>query len=582
MSLDEFLYGKVVAYFKKRKQKRIEQLNNIIKLEEVKPKLTVIARAITGKPVNIFPAEKEGGYKNHSFFLPPFFPYREIPEFPEELALQFYLFRTLFLCSQLQMNINAENENLPETIAREQALKHSPKILEHLFREFPSMEPVYQKLKKEFLKHEIELQFLYGKFMYSNKQQEEQQNLNNKILKNIREEIKTIIKSKPVEEIKSISVDKKQQEDYVLNHYFEKVETAEEFSGVWRDFDGDDDLKKHNNALDELKMKYAIREDEPIHSVYQTEFIENTSIPESAEAETKANYILYDEWDYTKRKYKPDFCKVFPVKVIETDPNYYKETIRKYSSTLTSIRKMIASLNNKYKRVLRQTDGQDFDLDALIDLYVDINTRHTPSEKIYISKRKKEKDISILMLLDLSLSSDGYAANNRIIDVEKQISILFGEILDEYIVDFAICGFYSKTRNNINFMEIKGFNDEWQKAKLRVGAIQPEGYTRIGPAIRHAGTLLAERPTKNKWLLLISDGKPNDYDKYEGKYGINDIKQALRELNALTINSYAFAIEAQAKYYLPQMFGQNHFQILTNPIELLKALVKLYDKIKHS
>ena len=93
--------------------------------------------------------------------------------------------------------------------------------------------------------------------------------------------------------------------------------------------------------------------------------------------------------------------------------------------------------------------------------------------------------------------------------------------------------------------------------------------------------MLDRRDTKNKWVILISDGKPNDYDKYEGKYGVNDVKQALRELNERNINSYALAIEAQAKYYLPQMFGQNHYQILTTPVELLQSLVQLYEKIKH-
>ena len=90
-----------------------------------------------------------------------------------------------------------------------------------------------------------------------------------------------------------------------------------------------------------------------------------------------------------------------------------------------------------------------------------------------------------------------------------------------------------------------------------------------------------QRDTKNKWVILISDGKPNDYDRYEGRHGTNDVKQALRELNERNINSYALAIEAQAKYYLPQMFGQNHYQILTTPVELLESLVKLYEKIKH-
>jgi nitric oxide reductase NorD protein len=242
---------------------------------------------------------------------------------------------------------------------------------------------------------------------------------------------------------------------------------------------------------------------------------------------------------------------------------------------------MLTSVNNKFQQQRRQLQGEKFDLDALTDLFVDVHSRHTPSENIYLSKRKKEKDLSILMLLDSSLSSDGYADGNRVIDVEKQVSIIFGEILEEFNVDFSIAGFYSKTRNHSTYTTLKDFDDPWQKAKHKVGALQPSGYTRIGTALRHSGALLDKRDTKNKWVILISDGKPNDYDKYEGKYGINDVKQALRELNQRNINSYALAIEAQAKYYLPQMFGQNHFQILTTPVELLQSLVKLYDKIKH-
>ena len=152
----------------------------------------------------------------------------------------------------------------------------------------------------------------------------------------------------------------------------------------------------------------------------------------------------------------------------------------------------------------------------------------------------------------------------------------------EYDIDFAVQGFYSKTRNFSSYVSLKEFDENWNISKHKIGSIEPEGYTRIGAALRHSGFLLSKRQTKNKWVILLSDGKPNDYDKYEGKYGIQDVKQALHELKAQNINSYALAIEAQANYYLPQMFGQNHYQILTTPVELLKSLVKLYEKIKYA
>jgi nitric oxide reductase NorD protein len=384
-----------------------------------------------------------------------------------------------------------------------------------------------------------------------------------------------------VEEIISVQIDQKQVEDMVLQHQFEKVETAEEFGGNFRDMDGDDDLDDHENALEELNMKYTVRVDDTVHSVYQADFIENTTVSESAEAASSNYHIEYDEWDYTKRAYKENFCKVYPKNIVETNIPFYKKTIRENASTLMGLRKMLTNVNNKFQQQRRQTQGEEFDLDSLIDLYVDVHSGHTPSEKIYLSKRKKEKDLSILMLLDVSLSSDGYAAGNKVIDVEKQVSILFGEILNEFNVDFSIDCFHSKTRNYSTYQTVKCFDEDWDKAKYKVGSIHPEGYTRIGAALRHSGAMLDKRDTKNKWVILISDGKPNDYDKYEGKYGVNDVKQALRELNERNINSYALAIEAEAKYYLPQMFGQNHYQILTTPVELLESLVKLYEKIKH-
>jgi nitric oxide reductase NorD protein len=291
--------------------------------------------------------------------------------------------------------------------------------------------------------------------------------------------------------------------------------------------------------------------------------------------------ILYDEWDYKKRAYKPHYCKLYTKRHFQINTEYYKNTLAENRSTLDGLRKLLTHVNNKLQQIRKQTQGTDFDIDTVTDLFVDVHSGHTPIETIYLSNRKKEKDISILLLLDISLSSDAYSAGNRIIDVEKQVAILFGEILNEFSIDFSIDCFYSKTRNFSNYLSLKPFDEDWNKAKFKVGSIEPAGYTRIGTALRHSGSLLKARKTRNKWVILISDGKPNDFDRYEGKYGINDVKQALRELSENQINTYALAIEASAKYYLPQMFGQNHYQILSSPVELITSLVKLYEKIKY-
>ena len=583
---DAYIFTKFAYYFKRRKKKKQASLAHAVSLCDIKPRLTLIARAVTGNSIEIFEAEREGGYKNNNFFLPTvIFDFTS-----EEENISFYLFRVLYLSVQKNLGLNwADTLDHDLKESQQKAQSSSNQILNELFEQFPVTKKYhedfvafYQQKTKD--KDPTDLTFLYGKWMRNNKEDPSEDKLKNfteKVKTAQEEQVKTIIKSKAVEEIISVQIDQKQQEDAVLQHQFEKVETAEEFGGNWRDMDGDDDLEDHSNALDEVNMKYTVRVDDAAHSVYQADFIENTTISESAEANSSGYHLIYDEWEYSKRQYKPDFCKVYPKPVLETDVPYYKQTLSKNNATLMGLRKMLSSVNNKYQQQRRQNQGEEFDLDAITDLFVDVNSGHTPSEKIYLSKRKKEKDISILLLLDTSLSSDGYAAGNKVIDVEKQVSILFGEILDEFNIDFSINAFYSKTRNHSTYLTIKEFDEDWNKAKYKVGSVEPSGYTRIGAALRHSGVLLDKRDTKNKWIILISDGKPNDYDKYEGKYGINDVKQALRELNQRQINSYALAIESQAKYYLPQMFGQNHYQILTTPVELLQSMVKLYEKIKH-
>ena len=585
MALDEYLYGKIANFFKKRKKEELAAIQHAVKLDEIKQRLTIFSRAITGKAIDIYHAEREGGYKNNNFFLPA--NYSEFETHEENLS--FYLFRVLYLSVQKNLNINwHEGQDHDIALSRSEALNSSKEILKILFEEFPISEKIHSELlafyqSKETEKQPVDYTFLYGKWMRNLKEENsgnKLKNFNDKAKKAIKDEITTILKANPVEEIVTIEVDNKQQEDYVMTHNFEKIDTAEEHEGGWRDFDGDDELDKHSKALEELNMKYTVRVDDTVHSVYQADFVENITVSESAEMDTKDFYIAYNEWDYSKRKYKENFCKVYPKKITENNVSYYKKTLKDNASTLMGLRKMLTNVNNKFQQQRRQTQGEEFDIDALTDLYMDVHSGHTPSENIYLSKRKKEKDLSILMLLDVSLSSDGYAANNRVIDVEKQVSILFGEILNEFNVDFSIDCFYSKTRNYATYLALKDFDEDWDKAKYKIGAVEPEGYTRIGAALRHSGAMLDKRDTKNKWVILISDGKPNDYDKYEGKYGINDVKQALRELNERNINSYALAIEANAKYYLPQMFGANHYEILTTPVELLQSLAKLYDKIK--
>lgn len=585
MEFDQIIFQKIYNFFTRRKNQ--EGLSDhAVPLKDIAPKLSILARAASGRPIDIQASEREGGWQGNTFYLP-----RVADLFPSiEQNISFYIFRTCYLAIQKKLHINwPQASDHDVNTSRREALKASSYITKILFKEFPGLEEIHQNLRNALPGPEgdtgIDYSWLYGRLFRDvpvPPPEDKLRNINKQALKNMVDEMQTVIEAQRADEVEIIQVDKKAQEDYVMTHNFEKVDTVEEFDGVWRDFDGDDSLQDDLEAVQEYNLKHLVRVDDPVHSIYQAEFSGKGTIAESVTLNDDTFHFSYPEWDFSKRQYKPDYCKVFPKKPDILQKNYYHQTISENRSLLLSLKKTFAQLNNRWEQVRRQTSGENIDMDAVVDFYADIKAHRTPNEKLYLSRQKREKELSLILLLDLSLSSDAYANGNRILDVEKQISILFGEVLEEYGIDFQIDGFYSKTRNNTTYVTLKAFNESWEKARLRIGAVEASGYTRIGPALRHATSILERCAHRKKWLILLSDGKPNDYDRYEGRYGVEDIKQALREMRVKQINNFAFAIEEQAKYYLPQMFGENHYNILTSPVELLQALTKLYDRIEHA
>jgi len=583
MEPDQLIFKKFIDFFRRFKKTDPELVGRTAKLDLLNGRLTLISTALCGKKIEVLSAEMEGGLRGAFFYLPPDFSL--LPSLEDNI--KFYIYRIVFLSIQLELKLTLLKDNNSLDKQRDQAKEDAEKVIHIMENDYPSVAEYYFSIKDLFGQDEkksdkIPDYWLFGKYLDSS------DNKNNQLTNPDEDNLgqhnlnpKTELKSKAVEEAEVINVDKKTQQDYVMTHNFEKVDTAEEFKGVWRNFDGDDSLEKDAEALSELNLRHMVRTDDEVHSVYQADFRDLQGIAESVDKQDDGKHICYDEWSYQKKQYKPDYCRVYLKSIKGDNHNYAATALTENASTLNGLRRKFAQIHQKRQMVRKMADGEEIDMDAVVDMFTDIKSGHTPSENIYISKRRKEPDISILFLVDLSLSTDSYAGGNRILDVEKQAVILFGQVLEEYGVDFAIGGFYSKTRNNCAYISVKDFDDDWNKAKRNIGAVEPKGYTRIGPALRHSKSLISKRQMQNKWVILLSDGKPNDYDKYEGRYGVADVKQALREMHEYHINTYAIAIESSAKYYLPQMFGQNHYNILSHPDMLLNSLTTLYQRIQN-
>lgn len=183
------------------------------------------------------------------------------------------------------------------------------------------------------------------------------------------------------------------------------------------------------------------------------------------------------------------------------------------------------------------------------------------------------------MLIDASMSTDSWVDGRRILDVAREATLVLGEVAHQLGDRMQVLAFASETRNRCQVWNVLDFGESWSVGQRRIASLKPRGYTRIGPALRHAVTLLSNQPAEKRLLLLISDGKPTDYDRYEGRYGVADVRMALREAERREIHTHALAIDAVARDYLPALFGEGGWHILPRPEQLPEALTAVYGRL---
>jgi nitric oxide reductase NorD protein len=198
-----------------------------------------------------------------------------------------------------------------------------------------------------------------------------------------------------------------------------------------------------------------------------------------------------------------------------------------------------------------------------------------------MEKRQQHRDLSCLLLADLSMSTDSHINDERrVIDVVADSMLLFGEALSAVGDDFALYGFSSLRRHQVRMQEIKRFDQRYEDGvRGTIQGLKPGYYTRMGAAIRQASALLKDRPHKRRVLLLVTDGKPNDLDLYEGRYGVEDTRQAVLEAQKMGIIPFCITIDREAADYLPYMFGANGYTLIREPEHLPTRLPQLYRQL---
>ena len=286
----------------------------------------------------------------------------------------------------------------------------------------------------------------------------------------------------------------------------------------------------------------------------------------------KGHYV--DEWDYKKGDYLKNYARILPhvtMNVVPMElPARLTKTVRKIHRELDLL-KLDRIKNDKLPY------GDEIDIDSWIE-YTSHQDKSMHHQKFYTTYERKTRDMATLLLADISLSTEGGITQDiRIIDVIKDSLMVFSEALEKLEDKFAIYTFSSLQNKKVYFHIIKNFKDRYNDLiRGRIDTIKPEYYTRMGAAIREATKILDKQPSTNKLLLIVSDGKPNDEDRYDGRYGIEDTKKALEEIKKKGITPFCITVDLDAKEYLSYLFGRDGYAVVRDGQKLPKVLTDVY------
>jgi nitric oxide reductase NorD protein len=355
-------------------------------------------------------------------------------------------------------------------------------------------------------------------------------------------------------------------------------EHAEDPMGAQRptDRDADSAAEGHAESVAELVEARLVRSPEPAHEVLLSDDAPPGSPqPRQARVDAAAGTVRYPEWDYRQNAYRDAAVTVFR-SLAEPGPEaWVLRTLLAQRATHLHVRRQFEMLRARRVTLHRQEDGDELDIDACVEAWSDLRGGAAMPQRLYQRSGVARRDTAVLVLIDVSGSTDGWlAGDRRIIDVEREALLALSIALDGLGEPYAIVAFSGEGPHQVVARDVKRFDERHSHAvALRIAGLEPERYTRAGAALRHAAQMLVKQPARHRLLLLLSDGKPNDCDEYEGRYGAEDTRQAVLETRQAGLSTFCLTVDRQAAAYLPRIFGPHHYALLQHPERLPVVLL---------
>jgi hypothetical protein len=299
----------------------------------------------------------------------------------------------------------------------------------------------------------------------------------------------------------------------------------------------------------------------------------------------------YDEWDRELTDHRVGWCRVIEKRVRRGQREFVEDTRERYRGVISSIRHQFQLMKpENLLRVANELDGEDYDLNAVIDYVIDRRADGHQSERIYTKRLRRQRDVAVSFLLDQSSSTARTIGRHplqpythpgrRIIEIEKEGLVLMSEALEAVGDAYSINGFTSEGRRNVKFYVVKDFDEHYtEEIERRIGGITYQNNTRLGAAIRHAAARLARQPARTHLLIVLSDGRPYDHDYGDARYAREDTREALRQAKTQGITPFCITIDRESETELRDLYGEIGYTIIDDVLSLPERMPGIYRRL---
>ena len=375
--------------------------------------------------------------------------------------------------------------------------------------------------------------------------------------------------------------DQAERTDSFILHKFEAILSWAEFINLNRRVDDDDadNAKKATDDQEEIGLGQ-------ISKAPATRLKLHLDLaPEDAAREALSAEHTYPEWDVHSGAYLPDHTRVLVSRAEAGEDQPAFRSDPRANARIQAVKRQFEALRPGWILTNGHREGDDLDIERAVRAQVELSATGETNDKVWLQNRREKRDLAVSILLDVSRSTEscvpGHGQEGRtVIDVEREALTALAWGLEACGDEFAIHAFSSLKRDRVYVQEAKGFGEAMSAAvENRIAGLRPGFYTRLGAALRHVSGELSNQPRKRRLLLVITDGKPNDLDHYEGRHGIEDSRKAVLEARRAGHAVFGITVDRNGKTWFPRIFGRGGFAVIPDPDRLTRALPHIYREL---